>query len=420
MTDCRARAKRLAIVMIIALGWSLSAAAAAPESKRLIRARDYIADEQWALAIEQLRAAIADRKESRRDEALYWLAHSLHHSGDPGGAVNTISQLEHDFPESMWVKPGRALRIEIAVRLQRSDVLWWTAMPPPPPPAPPAPRKTPGRPAAPRDGTDAVPPAPPTPRATPPASAPVPPMPVGAPPSTPPTLAPPPPPPPPMWYSEAFSPDVDLRIQALGGLMRTDAEKVVPILGQIAFESEHDGPAMRAVFMLAQSSLPKARETVVRVATTAKEPVRVAAVRDLARFGGPDVSKDLLHVYATANEPVKRQIVKSLGERSEQRALLTIVKTEREAKLRSSAIVSLGRAGGAAHLSAMYKSASPDSKRSIIGGLFFARAESELIRIAEAERAPGHEVLRKEALDRLRLLGTPKAKEYLLKVSEKR
>jgi HEAT repeat protein len=223
-----------------------------------------------------------------------------------------------------------------------------------------------------------------------------------------------------MWYSEAFHPDVDLRIQALGGLMRTDPEKVVPILGQIAFESEHDGPAMRAVFMLAQSSLPKARETVVKVATTAKEPVRVAAVRDLARFGGPDVSEDLLHVYATANEPVKRQIVKSLGERSEQRALLTIVKTEREGKLRSSAIVSLGRAGGTAHLAAMYKSASPDNKRSIIGGLFFARAESELIRIAEAERARGDELLREEALDRLRLLGTPKAKEYLLKVSEKR
>jgi hypothetical protein len=419
MTDCRARAKRLAIVMIIALGWSLSAAAAAPESKRLIRARDYIADEQWALAIEQLRAAIADPKESRRDEALYWLAHSLHHSGDPGGAVNTISQLERNFPESMWVKPGRALRIEIAVRLQRNDVLWWTAMPPPPPPAPPAPRRTPRRPDAPHGSADPELPAPPTPKATPPGSAPVPPTP--AEPSLPSRLPlPPPPPPPPMWYSEAFNPDVDLRIQALGGLMRTDPEKVVPILGQIAFESEHDGAAMRAVFMLAQSSLPKARETVVKVATTAKEPVRVAAVRDLARFGGPEVSKDLLHVYATANEPVKRQIVKSLGERSEQRALLMIVKTEREGKLRSSAIVSLGRAGGAAHLAAMYKSASPDSKRSIIGGLFFARAESELIQIAEAERARGDELLRKEALDRLRLLGTPKAKEYLLKVSEKR
>ena len=71
-------------------------------------------------------------------------------------------------------------------------------------------------------------------------------------------------------------------------------------------------------------------------------------------------------------------------------------------------------------LAGMYKSATVDTKRSIIGGLFFARAEAELIRIAETERGPEGEVLRKEALERLRLLGTPKAQEYLQKVSETR
>ena len=194
----------------------------------------------------------------------------------------------------------------------------------------------------------------------------------------------------------------------------------MPLLSRFAFESEDPGPAMRAVFMLAQSPLPTARATVVKVAKTGQDPVRVAAVRDLARFGGPEISKDLLNVYVTANEPVKWQIVKSLGERSERVALLSIVNSEKDGKLRASAIVCLGQSGGAMQLAGMYQSSTPETKRSIIGGLFFARAEAELIRIAEAEKGRGNELLRKDALERLRLLGTPKAKEYLQKVSEKR
>jgi hypothetical protein len=352
----------------------------APESKRLGRAKDYIADEQWPRAIDELRAAMADPKEARKDEALYWLAHSLNQSGDQASSVETIGRLERDFPSSIWVKPARSLRIEIAVRLNRSDVLWWTALPP----------------SAPRAPVAVKPPA------------------AGRP-----LKAPAPPKAPPIWYTDKYDydPDADLRIQALGGLMKTDAEKVVPILGQIAFESENPGPAMRAVFMLSQSSLPIARATVIRVAMTGSEPVRVAAVRDLGRFGGPEVSKELLSLYTTANEPVKLQIVKSLGELADTPGLLHIVESEKDGTLRFSAITGLGQAGGIAPLARMYKSSSLRGKRPIIVGLFTARADVELIRICESEPDPE---LRNEALERLRLLGTPKAKEYLQKVSEKR
>ena len=375
---------RLVMLMALALGWAASAhvvvgawgvEARAPESKRLGRAKDYIADEQWPRAIEELRLAVADAKEPRRDEALYWLAHSLNQSGDQASSVETIGRLERDFPGSMWVKPARSLRIEIAVRLNRSDVLWWTALPPPAPIA-----------------------------VKPPVSG-----------RAPKVL----PPPLPTWYPDKYDPDADLRVQALGALMKTDAERAVPILGQIAFESEHPGPAARAVFMLAQSSLPQARETVMQVARaqTAPEVVRLAAVRDLGRFGGPEASKDLMSLYMTVNEPLKIQIVKSLGERAETLALVRIVESEKDGTLRFSAIAGLGQAGGAVPLARLYKSASPQGKRPIIIGLFSARADGELIRIAETERDVA---LREEALERLRLLGTPKAKEYLQKVSEKR
>jgi hypothetical protein len=155
----------------IAIGLLFSAYAsmgfgAAPDSKRLAQAKDLIADEQWPQAVEVLRAAASDPKEPNRDEALFWLAHSQHQVRDTLGALETIQRLERDYRASRWVKPARSLRIEIAQRQRRNDVLWYTAAPPPPPAPPePVPAAPPAPPAA------AAPRAVPTPRpAMPPAA----------------------------------------------------------------------------------------------------------------------------------------------------------------------------------------------------------------------------------------------------------
>jgi len=364
--------------------------AAPPESKRMERAKDLIADEQWVRAIDELKAAAADPKEPNKDEALFWLAHSENQARDDKAAVDTISRLEREFPASRWVKPARSLRIEIAQRLQRSDVLWWYTTAAPPPPPPPA--------------TSAVPPR---------ASIPAPPAP--APPAFPghpaaPMAAPPPLPPPSIWVPENFLPDTDQRIQALSGLMRTDAAKVIPMLREIALDAGDAGEARRALFVLAQSDRPDARSTVVEVAKTGPEPVRIAAVRELGRIGGPAVATDLLQVYSSGNERVKYQVVTSLARRDAAPALLRIAESEKDRRLRDVAIVTLGDAGGRTQLFTLYSTAPQDAKRAIVIGLFNAKAEDELIGIAERER---DDAVRAEAISRLRLLGTPKAKAYL-------
>jgi hypothetical protein len=345
--------------------------AAGAESERLGHAKDLIGDEQWIPAIEELRAVAADPREANKDEALFWLAHCESQARDAAAAVATIQRLEREYPRSPWVKPARSLRIEIAQRLRRNDVLWYAAAPPPLPPAPAA--------------------APPV--------APAPPV--------------PPPPPPPAWMAQGFPPDTDLRIQALGSLMHTDALRVIPMLKEIAVSSSDPGDARRALFLLAQSSQPDARATVVDVAKTGPEPVRLAAVRELGRLGGPAISNELLQVYATANERVKYQVVTSLGERDAAPALMRIAQSESDRRLRDAAIATLGQAGGREQLSALYtrsRGGSADVKRPIILGLFNAQADDELIRIADRERDP---LVRAEILARLRLLGTAKAKAYL-------
>jgi len=403
---------RIGTGLILAMFLAPQFALAGPvESKRMERAKDLIADEQWVRAIDELKAAANDPKEPNRAEALFWLAHSQHQAHDTAAAVETISRLEREYPGSPWVKPAQSLRIEIAQRLQRKDFLWWYAAPPVPPTAP-APATSPSP-------TPVPPPAVPAPAApAKPGAA------VAAPKASPrlPKPVPPPAPtpdafpaflmtPPPAWVPEGYFPDMDQRIQALSRLMATDAAKVIPILKSIALESPDVKEGRRALIVLAQSDRPEARDTVIDVAKTGPEPIRVQAVRALGRLSGPAIVDDLMQVYAaSANESVKYEVVSSLAQRDAAPALFKIVQSEKDHRLRDVAIVNLGEAGGQKQLTMMYAKAAADIKRPIIVGLFNAQADQELIQIAEQEKDPA---AREEILARLRLLGTPKAKAYL-------
>ena len=121
----------LTTLLITTLG-GVAFAAAAPDSKRLERAKDYIADEQWTRAIVELQAVAEDPKETNRDEALFWLAHSEHQSGDDSAALQTIAKLETHYPKSRWVRIAGSMRVEIAQRLRRDDLLWMMVSPPTP------------------------------------------------------------------------------------------------------------------------------------------------------------------------------------------------------------------------------------------------------------------------------------------------
>ena len=404
---------------------STAAAAEPRESQRLERAKDLIADEQWERAIEELKAAAADARERNKDEALFWLAHSQHQARDLAAALESIATLERRHAASRWVKPARSLRVEIAQKLRRDDVLWMTAAPPPPPPA-----ALPARPSPPPSAVAPRPPA--TPRAAPPAAVPLPPrgarLPAPAPSPMPPASAAPPSPawvaPPPVpgstfstvWMPQEWEPDTNLRIQALGSLIQTDARRVIPMLREIALESTSPREASRAVFVLAQSGNPEAQSAVVQVAREGREPVKLAAVQYLGRFGAPAVSEELVKLYATSTERVKYQVVNALADRSATSALLRIAETESNRRVQERAIVRIGQAGGTEQLRKFYATARPELKRPIINGLFNARAEEELIYIAEREKDAG---IRAEVVSRLWLLGTPKARAFVEKQTRK-
>lgn len=369
----------------------VAAAFAGPQSPRLERAKDLMTDERWVAAVAELTAAADDAKERSRDEALFWLAQCHKEVGDYAPALDAIRRLEREFAKSRWVRPARSIRIEIAQRLNRTDILWMTALPPPHAaapvltPAPPTPARAPGP--VPRQPAVEVPDTPEAPR---------------------------------VWFTMDQDFDLELRIQAMGSLILSgsdDAVKVIPMLRHIALESSDPGPARRAVFALAQSARPEARSTVVEAAKKGTEPVQIEAVRALGRWRGPEVSQALLQVYSAAGDEVKFHVVRSLGQQAETKALVHIVESEGNPQLRATALETLGGApGGSLHLRSMYAKVPAASRRSIIRGLFKARDDEGLIRIAARERQA---TLRREIYEHLRLLGTLRAKQYLEQVHEK-
>jgi HEAT repeats len=375
----------------------VSFAAPTPDSKRMERAKDYFADEQWARAIPEFRAVADDPKETNRDEALFWLAQSEYESEDYASAIQTIARLEGQYPASRWVRLGRSLRVQIAQRLNLAPVLWAVAAPP----APPAP-------AAP-----AVPPtmvAPPAPRASPP-----------RPPMAPPAPAAPPAPPAPAVRIPGFEyflpptpfpPDTDLRIEAMNGLLDAHSDEVIPLLREIALDGNNPDEGRRAILVLARSHRPEARTTVIDVARRGPEPARLAAIREMGRFDGAGVTAQLMQVYLTSPTPrIKRQIVSSLGERSDNLSLLRIARVDADPAVRNTAIVTLGRLPDAApQLRLLYTQAHSESRMAVISALFVSKDEDELIRIAKTEKEP---LLRQHARMQLRLLGTPKALKFL-------
>lgn len=394
MATMARRAVIVACWMVLAGSVSLPAAGFY-ESQRLERAKDLIADEQWLRAIAELQAAADDPKERDKDEALFWLAHSQNQVRRYAAALETIERLEKAHKNSRWVRPAQSLRVEIAQRLGRADVLWYAARPPsPPPPAPPSGRAPATAP------TPPAPPAPPTPP-TPPAPA------VrvwgdsGA----------------FFWSAEPLIKEVDVRVEALANLLRIDAAKAIPMLKEIALDAENPGPARRALFVLAQSPRPEARSTVIEVARTGPEPVQIAAVRELGRLDLPNLASELMQVYTTANTAaVRYQVVSALAEREAAGAIMRIVQQESNPQLREAAVTLLGVAGGRQHLTQLYARAGKDLKRAILAGYLNARADEELIRVARTEKDAA---LRREAIEKLRMLGTPRAKEFLATVKER-
>jgi hypothetical protein len=203
--------------------------------------------------------------------------------------------------------------------------------------------------------------------------------------------------------------DDDLKLMALNGLMQADPDRALPLVEQMLAGAQSDKVRDRALFVLAQSGSPKAREVLVRIARSGTdEDQQTRAIRYLGLFGGQESRQALVDIYKTSQNPRARKAVLGAFMVAGDRArLLEVARTETSPELKREAIHQIGVSGGRDELWQMYQTeTSAEAKDAIINALFVGGAADRLSELALKETDPR---LRREAIQKLGLTGSGKS-----------
>jgi hypothetical protein len=102
----------------------------------------------------------------------------------------------------------------------------------------------------------------------------------------------------------------DLKLMALSGLMNADPEKALPVIKQLLSSTGSPKMRERAMFVLAQSGRPEARQVLVDVAkSSTNSELQTQAIRNLGLFGGQEARQTLSEIYASSPSIEARRAV---------------------------------------------------------------------------------------------------------------
>ncbi len=225
--------------------------------------------------------------------------------------------------------------------------------------------------------------------------------------------------------------DEDLKLMALNGLMESDPERAIPAVESLLKGAQPPRLKERALYVLAQSSSPKARQIVEQVARggAGNPDLQVKAITYLGAAqrgivpgaqGRESNAQVLFDIYKSSNDiNVKRAILNSPSINSDSDRLLQIAKTERNPELLADAVRRLGPllASSADALTVIYNANQDKNvKRAIVDGFYSRNNVKALVSVARAERDPE---MARYIVGRLASMKSPEAADYLMEILKK-
>jgi hypothetical protein len=308
----------------------LSADDAAAAKNEVYRAgqRDLDAG-RFSQAIDKF-TTVARRGGAGADAALYWKAYAENKAGRRQQALATVKQLAGSFPKSAWLDDARALEVEI--------------------------RGASGKGAAP----------------------------------------------------EAKD-DEELKLYALNGLLGSDPDRAVPMLQKFLQGNHSQRLKEQALFVLSQSDSPEARKTLGDVARGAAYPeLQRKAIEYLAIAGGEENVGALDEIYRSSSRPeVKSAVLDAYLIANRRDRILAIVRDGKDASLRGKGIDLLGALGATKELRQLYADySSPEVRMHVLNALGVAGDAETLADTARREQDPG---LRRRAIEALGVAHGPQA-----------
>ena len=207
--------------------------------------------------------------------------------------------------------------------------------------------------------------------------------------------------------------DDDLKMLAIQGLMNSDPDRALPLLEKVLNGTSTPREKSKALFVIAQSGKPEARQILGRIASGQSNPeLQRKAVEYLGMFGGSEAHKTLAEVYAkSGDEGVRRAILRSYMISGDKQDLFAAAKSEKDDGVRREAIRQLGLVHGIDELQQLYqKETSVDLKREILQAFFLAGDSKKIVEAAGGEKDPE---LRRAAIRNLGLINSSDSAQAL-------
>jgi len=199
--------------------------------------------------------------------------------------------------------------------------------------------------------------------------------------------------------------DDELKLLALSGLMTADPDKAIPIIKKMLTGAPSSKLMDRALFVLAQSGKPEARQVLVDIAKSNPNPdVQKHAIRNLGLFGGQESQQTLVDIYSTSQSmEARKAVLQALMLSGDKAKVYEVATKETTPELRREAIQQLGVMGGREELWKIYQTEKDTSvRRAVINSLFISGGVDQLGELATKETDPA---LRRDAIQKLGLKG---------------
>lgn len=195
---------------------------------------------------------------------------------------------------------------------------------------------------------------------------------------------------------QAMSPeaesDEELKLLAINALVHTDPERALPLLEGVINGGANSLPLKtRALFVLAQSSQPRAKEILMGLAKGSGNPdLQKSAIQYLATRGRERVtSAELKEIYdSTSDADIKRAVISAWGTMGEYSLLANVVSAgNADYALRTTALNRMTDPAAADTLWAIYqKEQNRDLRMSILSRLGSMGAQDRLMDVVRTEK----------------------------------
>jgi HEAT repeat protein len=207
--------------------------------------------------------------------------------------------------------------------------------------------------------------------------------------------------------------DEELKLLAIQGLQHQDPEQAIPMLEKLLQGTQSPRLKERALFVLAQSQSPRARQVLTGIARGEGNPdLQRKAIQYLGTLGSPANRQVLGEIYNSSNDiDVRRQILRGFMMAGDRERVLAAATTEKTPELRAEAVRQLGMMGARNEVWQLYqKETSPEVREQMMQALFLGGDSARLIEIANSDQSAE---LRRRAVQHLGMMGRERTGDAL-------